>query len=110
MTLEDVDMAELPASLCSVLDKEYMRWEVYAPTTIEADIPFKDHWWKFVYWMPRIKKEFYILALSQTEKAVWDKARGLGMNEEFFKTNYRDFLKRLQWMRKNNNYNHLGEV
>lgn len=110
MKFEEIDLSEVPARLVWVIDQEWMRWEAYEPTTIEKDIPFVDHWWKYVYWIPRIKKEFYILAISKPEIEIELKCNSLGMDYDWFKSHYRDFFRRLAWMRKNNKYNALGEI
>lgn len=110
MKFEDVDFSELPPKFCLLLDKEFMRWEVYEPTTIEADIPFEKKWWCYTYWIPKIKKELYVLAISQPEQALWEKFYSLGIDEMYFRDHYRELIKRLKWMRENNDYNHLGEV
>lgn len=103
-------MTELPPKFCFKLDKEFAKWEEYQPTTIEKDVPFLRDWWKYVYWIPKIKKELYHLTLSQTESKLWEKLDSLGIEELYFRDNYRPFLKRLKWMRENNGQNHLGEV
>lgn len=110
MTFEQIDFSEVPQRLLITIDREFMRWEAYEPTTIEADIPFKKSWWKYVYWIPKIKKELYLIALSQGEDAVWEKLGSYGTDELYFRENYNDFVRRIKWMIKNNKHNELGEV
>jgi hypothetical protein len=113
MTFAEMDLSELPQTykFCKMVEEEAVKWEFYTPTTIEADIPFGKDWWKYVYWLPLIKKEFYIMTLKEPvfEQALMDKCLGLGMDYSFFTNNYGFFIKRLKWMRANG-INHIGEV
>jgi hypothetical protein len=110
MKESELNMSELPARLMSIVEKEFVKWEVYQPTTIEADIPFGKDWYKYAYWMPKIKKDFYRLAISRPEAEITEYCIKLGFNPEWFEYHYNEFLKLLKWMRKNNKFNHLGEV
>lgn len=113
MKLEDMDLAELPPtrSFVKMVDQQFYLWEAYKPTKIEKDFPFEQDWWKYIYWMPRIKKEFYVMAMSAPnfDRALIKKCQSYGMDFWFFTTHYKDFIKRLEWMRKNRQ-NHIGEV
>ncbi len=113
MKFEDIDLTEFPSTrhFAEMMDKRFYLWEMYQPTTIEADIPFDQDWWKYVYWMPKIKKEFYIMTVKELnfDKALIDKCKSYGMDFWFFNRHYGHFIKRLDWMRKNG-ANHVGEV
>lgn len=104
MKFEEMDLSELPTNytFSKLVDQQFYLWDRYTPTTIEADIPFEQDWWKYVYWIPKIKKEFYTIALSAAnmELDLQAKAKTLGMDYWFFTNHYKDFLKRLEWMRK----------
>lgn len=112
MKFEDIDLSEMPQNFAfsKLVDQQFYLWEKYEPTTIEADFPFEQDWWKYLYWMPKIKKEFYTLALSalDMEKDLQKKANDMGMDYWFFTRHYGDFLKRLEWMRKQG-INYAGE-
>jgi hypothetical protein len=113
VTVEELDLSELPASLAKVLASQEYILKMYKPTTIEADIPFNDDWWKFAYWIPKIKREFYLIAIKELdmEKAIQEKCNSYGMDYWFFTKHYKEFFRRLNWMRKNSGeYNHLGET
>lgn len=111
MRLSDVDYMELPPRLAVVLGSELIRWEVYQPAeTIEGDAPFNRDWWKYVYWIPKMKKEIYLMNLQKNGEQMDQYWESLGMNKEFLHKHYKEFLKRLAWMRKNNKANHLGEL
>jgi hypothetical protein len=113
MTFEEIDLSEFPPSkkFVDFIDKKFYIWENYTPTTIEADIPFEQDWWKYVYWIPKIKKEFYLLAIKELDfnKALFAKCESLGIDFWFFEKYYGFFIKRLEWMRGNGS-NHAGEV
>ena len=106
MKREDLPYEELPTSqkFLATVDKEMIRWEAYEPTTIEADIPFKDHWWKYVYWMPTLKKEFYLEGIRANifEEGIEKLALKYGMDADFFYENYKHIVRTAKWMRRNN--------
>ena len=114
MTFEDIDLSMYPASrkFSEIVHKQFYLWESYRPTTIEADLPFEQDWWKYVYWMPKIKKEFYLAAITSGDfnQALVDLGKKYGMDFWWFSIHYKDFIKVLEWMRKNNNVNHIGET
>ena len=113
MKFEDLDLSELPTTyeFAKLVDQKFYLWENYKPTTIEADIPFDQDWWKYAHWMPKIKKDFYLLAIKELDfdLGLLKKCDSLGMDFWFFSTHYEDFIKRLEWMRKNGS-NHIGEI
>lgn len=113
MKFEDLDLSEMPTNFefAKLVDKQFYLWERYTPTTVEADIPFEQDWWKYVHWMPKIKKEFYLHAIKALdfEKDLQDLVTiKYGMDYWFF-TNHYDFLiARMKWMRKQS-VTHIGE-
>lgn len=113
MKFEDLDLSEMPTDykFAQMVDKQFYLWEMYNPTTIEADIPFEQDWWKYAYWMPKIKKEFYLMTIKELDfnKALIAKCESYGMDFWFFSKHYDFFIKRLEWMRKNG-ANHIGEI
>lgn len=113
MKFEEIDLSELPQSyiFSQLVDKEFYQWELYAPTTIEADVPFNRDWWKYVYWIPKIKKDFYLMAIKALdfETEFESKCLALGIDKVWFDKHYRHFKKRLCWMRENGS-NHIGEI
>lgn len=113
MKFEDIDLSEFPPTrkFNEMAEKQMYLWEMYQPTTIEKDLPFDQDWWKYVYWMPKIKKEFYQMAIKELDfnKALLEKCASYGMDFWFFSTHYKFFIERLEWMRKNGS-NHIGEV
>lgn len=113
MRIEELDLTDIPQkkSFHTRMAKETYLLGMYNPSDIEKDIPFMDDWWKFLYWMPRIKKEFYELALKEPdfELALVEKCNSLGIDFWWFSKNYDFFIERLEWMRKNGS-NHIGEV
>jgi len=114
MKIEDIDLNFVPESNSFVdkMTEEFCRWEAYSPKEIKDDIPFDEAWWKYLYWIPKIKKEFYHVALfgMNYTKGLNDIYEKYGISEWYFETHYKGFLKRLLWMRKHNNANHVGEV
>ena len=114
MTFDDIDLAEFPSSFtfARLVESEFMRWEAYVPTTIEADVPFNMDWWKYVYWVPRIKRELYTSAIGSQdiEMTVAVMCLKYGMNMTFFEKNYKFLVKRMHWMKKNNKFNHINEL
>lgn len=114
MTYEDMDLVDFPPSFtfAKLVDREFVRWEVYKPKKIEDDIPFADHWWKYVYWIPKIKKEFYTEALKSHDMdyTILNLCLKYGMDVNFFEKHYKFFIKRMYWMRRNMIMNHIGEV
>ena len=114
MTFEEMDLSEFPPDykFTEMVERQMYLWEAYKPTTIEADIPFEQDWWKYVYWMPKIKKDFYLMTLSalDLEKEIQKKCvTELKMDYWFFTKHYKFFLKRLDWMRKQG-ATHAGEL
>lgn len=113
MTFEEMDLSELPndRKFIERLEKQMYLWEMYQPTTIEKDVPFEQDWWKYVYWMPKIKKEFYVMTLRELDfsKGLLAECDKYGMDFYYFSKHYGFFIKRLEWMRKNGS-NHIGEV
>ena len=113
MKFEDLDLSEMPTNFAfaQLVDKQFYLWERYTPTTVEADIPFEQDWWKYAHWMPKIKKEFYLTAIKALdfEKDLQDLAIGkYGMDYWFFTTHYDFIIKRMEWMRKQS-VTHIGE-
>lgn len=113
MTFDDLSLSELPTNtdFSRLIDQRFYLWESYKPTTIEADIPFDQDWWKYIYWIPRIKKEFYLLALSSLnfDKDLIEICNKYGIDHWFFTTHYDFLIKRMKWMRKQK-VTHIGEV
>lgn len=114
MTFEEIDLSEMPPTyeFSKWVDQQHYLWDAYTPTTIEADMPFNADWWKFLYWMPKIKKEFYEMTLSALDLEKATQALCIdkyGMDYWFFCKHYDFFLKRLKWMR-NSGVNYVGEV
>lgn len=112
MKFEDIDLSELPPRLHGKIVKEADVWEKYRPGfTPRSDYPFGRDWWKYVYWIPKIKKEIYQMVITKTnvelEQYFYET---LGMDQAWFYRTYRDFHNRLEWMRKNYDYTHLGEL
>lgn len=106
MKYEDIDLEEMPQRLdfLKTMTEEFARWEVYTPTLIEKDIPFKRHWWKYLYWMPTLKKEIYLTALSSNifEVGIQEFCLKYGIDYDYLADNYGEILRRASWMRKNN--------
>lgn len=113
MTFNQIDLSEMPANykFAKLVDQQFYLWEMYEPTTIEKDFPFEQDWWKYLYWIPKIKKEFYLMALKELDfnKALIKKCETYGMDFWFFSTHYKDFISRLEWMRRNGT-SHIGEI
>lgn len=114
MKFDEMELSDFPTNFefVKLAEKQKYLWERYTPTTIEADIPFGTDWWKYVYWIPKIKKDFYLLAIQALDFEKEFQAMVInkyGMDFWFF-TNYYDFLvKRLEWMRKQGT-SHIGEI
>lgn len=113
MKMTEMDFTDFPSSygFAQLVDRQNYLWLSYAPTTIEADMPFGTDWWKFVYWMPFIKKDFYLMAIQALnfEKGLDDKIKQYDMDYWFFTTYYKEFIDRLIWMRKQGS-NVMGEI
>lgn len=113
MRASDLELSDLPPSSDFIrkMGSQFYLWKAYTPTTIEADIPFDQDWWKYAYWMPKIKREFYLMALSAPEfdKALIDKCKSYGMDFWYFSTHYDFMIERMEWMRKQG-VTHIGEV
>ncbi len=114
MRMDQMNMAELPSNMdfLELIDRQEYLWKMYEPTTVEADIPFEQDWWKYAYWMPLIKKEFYLTALSSLDFEKGLQALAIdkyGMDYWFFTTHYGFFIKRMEWMRKQG-VTHIGEL
>lgn len=114
MTFEQMDLSELPSHyrFIKLVDDEMFRWEAYTPTTIEKDMPFARDWWKYVHWIPKLKKDFYkdVITAGDWMTSVEDKCIALGMDLVWFKREYKELWKRMEWMRLNAGQNYIGEV
>lgn len=115
MKYEEMDLAEVPShfKFIKLIDDEMFRWEAYRPADDpKKEVPFDRFWWKYVYWVPKMKKEWYKLVLTSPdwETAVEDQLIALGADLVWFKREYRDLWKRMDWMRKNASANHIGEL
>ena len=78
---------------------------------MEADMPFEQDWWKYAYWVPKVKKDFYMMAITSPDfnRGLIDMVDKYKMDFWFFSKHYKHFIKRLEWMRRNE-ANHIGEV
>lgn len=112
MRFEDIDLSELPPSLHKKVVNEAEKWERYVPGIMPiVDYPFGLDWWKYVYWIPKLKKQIYEMAMTKTVAELqYFYDHELGVDRKFMHTHYKDFLNRVEWMRKHNTYNHLGEL
>lgn len=112
MRFEDIDLSELPPSLHGKIVKEADKWAKFQPKKrADLDYPFGLDWCKYVYWIPVIKKDIYKMVITKTHAELYYYFdHELGVDRRFFSRHYRDFLARLDWMRKNYNYSHLGEL
>lgn len=113
MTEAEMDLVDFPTNFefVKLAEKQMYLWKMYQPTTIEADFPFADDWWKYVYWIPKIKKEFYLMSIQSLdfETGLRELIDKYGMDYWYFITYYDFFLKRLEWMRKQGS-THVGEI
>lgn len=113
MRFDDLDLSDFPVSpvFTRMVEKQSYLLAGYNPTTLEADIPFYDDWWKYLYWMPTIKKEFYVMAMSAPnfDQALVNLCKKYGMDFWFFSIHFKFFIKRLEWMRKQETTK-IGEV
>ena len=113
MKFEEMDLTDMPMDrkFIEMVDRQGYLWEMYRPTTVEKDIPFEQDWWKFVYWMPKLKKDFYVMAMSSPDfnKALIELCNKYGMDFWFFEKHYKFLIKRMEWMRKSG-MNHIGEI
>lgn len=107
-----MDLSELPQRLHRHVVEDGLFWEIYKPKAApELEVPFGKDWWKYVYWIPKMKKRIYAMIISKTNAEVDHYFYTvLGMDEEWFRKNYKEFIQRLEWMRKNFDYSQLGEL
>lgn len=114
MEFKDIDLAMAPTSVRfhRKLHGEFIKWVVYQPTTIDKDIPMQDKWYAILYWLPKVKKQIYLILLAKGYRAVEDYLYDeLGIYPYYFEREYKHFIKKLKWMQKNNNANtHFGET
>ena len=116
MTSEDIVLADAPTSpkFWRRFHGEYLRWVVYVPKekVEDEDLPIDDKWWIVLHWLPKIKKELYLLLLHKgmgaVEKRLYD---DLGIDQIFFENEFDFFIRRLKNMKRLHTASkHLGET
>lgn len=112
MKLEDIELEYVPPtpSFTDMMAIEMYKWEIYEPDLVK-DVPFNEDWYKYVYWIPRLKKEFFEASLRSVDldTGINEVCTKYGIDHWYFFKHYGFFIKTLKWMRKNGT-NHIGEV
>jgi hypothetical protein len=94
--------------------KEFLRWVIYEPkkSIYLEDLPIGDKWWVILYWLPKIKKDLYLLLLSRGMRAVEHKLYDeLGIDQGYFEKDFGFFIRRLNNMKRLHKASkHLGET
>ena len=105
MKESDLIYEDLPKNMVFLKSMEPIQWEVYqAKSKAEEEAPFETTWYKYVYWIPTIKKELYLEAvrLNDAQLAIDVFCLNYGMDVKYFMTNYKHIVDKVRWIVKNN--------